>query len=179
MTATSSGVAARRDDRAAAPYPQFGGRRVTDLSAAAGGVIWLAIGGAARADAIAISAVELYVALAMLVLVPIGFGLVRPPAGERQLYTIVVVTQLPAALAAIGALATPQGTTSSVALAVPWLAVTGLIADLGLARVIGRRGGPLPELAIDAAFIYVPVAAVFLLLHTADVSLRFSPIIVL
>ena len=183
MTATGSETTSeptpQRDDRALTPSPRNGGRRVTDLSAAVGGVLWLAVAAGARADTIAISEIELYVALAMLVLVPLGLGLLRPPAGEAQLYTIIVLAQCPAALAAIGALALPQGVTTTVVLAVPWLVVTGLIADLGLTRLVLRRGGPLPELAIDAGLMYVPVAAVFLLLHAAGVSLRFSPVIVL
>jgi len=66
-----------------------------------------------------------------------------------------------------------------VALTLPWLCVTGAIALCGLGRLTARGGGPLPELAIDAGLLYVPVAATFLCMHAAGVSLRFAPIIVL
>ena len=181
MTAThsDSGTPDQRADRALAPAPRLGDWRVTDLSAVVGTAVWLAVVVAVTVDAVAISEIELYVVLATLVLVPIGIGLVRPAVDERTRYTTVVLAQFPAALATIGAVALPQGATAGVVLAVPWLVVTGLIAELGLSRLSRRRGGPLPELAIDAACMYVPVAAVFLLLHTAGVTLHFSPVIVL
>lgn len=47
-------------------------------------------------------------------------------------------------------------------------------------RRLGSRGvGPLPELAVDAALLYVPVGAVALLPHVGGISLRFRPIFIL
>ncbi|WP_233710637.1 YndJ family transporter [Natronococcus pandeyae] len=155
---------------------------MTDLSAAAGSVVWLALVGAVRSGTVGLTAVELYVALAALVLVPLGLGLLEPArdatAGTAP-YTAAVVGQFPAALAVVAGLAAPQGSLVAVALVVPWLGVTGSIALLGVQRLVTRRGGPLHELAIDTACLYVPVAAVFLSLHAAGISLRFAPIIVL
>ncbi|WP_306054930.1 YndJ family transporter [Natronococcus wangiae] len=155
---------------------------MTDLSTAAGAVVWLALVGVVRGGAVGLSTVELYVALATLVLVPLGLGLLEPArdaTGGSTPYAAAVVGQLPAALAAVAGLAAPQGSPAAVALVAPWLGVTGSTALLGFRRAASRRGGPLPELAIDAACLYVPVAAAFLCLHATGTSLRFAPIIVL
>ncbi len=174
-----SNETAASDRETATASRRVGNRRVTGLSALVGGTIWLALAGGAIVGVDTLSEIELYVAFAVFVLVPMGLGLLRPPARTKRLYSIVVQTQFPAAVLAVVALTLPQGTVGAVSLALPWLAITGSIAVLGADRLASRRGGPVPELAIDAALLYVPVAAVFLLLHTADISLRFSPVIVL
>ncbi|WP_226004904.1 YndJ family transporter [Natrinema salinisoli] len=164
------------------PRPRIAGRRVTDLTAAAGGAVWLGLVAGTLGGVISLAAPGLYVALAALVIVPLGVGLVdlpRDATAVRVSYRIAVLGQLPAALAIVAALAAPQGSLAAVALAVPWLGVTGAVALCGLGRFTARRGGPLPELAIDAGLLYVPVAATFLCMHAAGVSLRFAPIIVL
>ncbi|MFB1064316.1 YndJ family transporter [Natrinema sp. H-ect4] len=164
------------------PRPRFAGRRVTDLSTVAGSVIWLGLVAGTIDGTIPIAPVALYVALAALVLIPLGFGVVEIPRDGTAVtvpYRAAVVGQGPAALALVAALAAPQGSLVAVALTLPWLCVTGAIALCGLGRLTARGGGPLPELAIDAGLLYVPVAATFLCMHAAGVSLRFAPIIVL
>lgn len=166
----------------ACPRPRFVGRRVTDLSAVTGSVVWLGLVAGTIGETIPIAPVALYVALAALVLVPLGFGVVEIPRDVPAVtvpYRVAVFGQGPAALALVAALAAPQGSLVAVALTLPWLCVTGAIAFCGLGRLTVRGGGPLPELAIDAGLLYVPVAAVFLCMHAAGVSLRFAPIIVL
>lgn len=181
-TATASRTSTPRTDR----HPRIAGWRVTDLSALAGGAVWLSLVGAERVAAIDLSVVELYVTLATLVLVPLGLGLVANAIPRRTAtdprYRWIVLGQFPAALATVAALASPQGSLWAVALAAPWLGVTGSIALLGVRARLGREAvspEPDPALAIDAALLYVPVAAVFLLLHAAGISLRFDPIVVL
>ncbi|MDS0476088.1 YndJ family transporter [Natrinema sp. 1APR25-10V2] len=161
--------------------PTVAGRRVTDLSALVGGGGWLVLSVGTIGGPFPLSAVELYVALATLVVVPLGLGLLESRAGDGSVsfYTVAVGSQFPAAVAVVAGLAAPRGTLAAVALTVPWLAVTGSIALVGLRRLLVRGPGPLPELAIDASLLYVPVAAVFLCLHAAEISLRFAPIIVL
>lgn len=176
-TGTPQSVRPSRDH-----HPRIAGRRVTDLSAVLGATCWLALVAGVQIGSIALSTVVLYVALATLVLVPLGLGLVTPArdaTAAPTAYTVAVGGQFPAALAAVAALATPQGSLVAMVLVVPWLAVTGTIALCGLQRFASRGGGPVPELAIDAACVYVPVAAAFLWLHTAGISLHFAPIIVL
>jgi hypothetical protein len=164
------------------PHPRLAGYRLTDLTALAGAACWLGAVAAGFAGVLALSEVELFVSLAVLVLVPLGLGVAATPGrtGETPLpYTVATVGQLPAAPAVVGSLALPVGSTGSVVLVLPWLAVTGAVALFGLWRVLSRGLWPLPELAVDAALFYVPVGAVALLLHRAGISLRFQPIIIL
>jgi hypothetical protein len=175
-----SGPARAVENADASREPRLADRRLTDVSAVAGALVWVAVTGMATTGGVGLSTVDRFVALAVLVCVPLGLGLVSPPPGPATaLHRLAVVAQLPAALAAVGALALPVGTVASVALSLPWLAVTGAAALVGLARLRARGPEPLPELAVDAALLYVPVAAVALLGHRAGVSLRFRPLIVL
>ncbi|WP_254762357.1 YndJ family transporter [Natrinema marinum] len=178
---------ARTRRSASAPFPTVAGRRVTDLSTLFGSGVWLALAIGTVGGPVPLSAVELYVALATLIVVPLGLGLLEStsatagslPDRTATPYRVAAAGQFPAALAVVAGLAAPQGTLLAVALVAPWLAVTGAIALAGVRRLLARGPGPLPELAIDAALLYVPVAAVFLCLHAAGISLRFAPIIVL
>jgi hypothetical protein len=164
------------------PHPRLAGYRVTDLSALAGALVWLGALGVAGTTALALSTVDLFVSLAVLVLVPLGLGLAATPrrsGGVVLPYRLAVAGQLPAAVAVVAALALPVGSTESVALVLPWLGVTGLVALVGLWRLLSRGFLPVAELTVDAALFYVPVGAVALVLHRAGISLRFEPIIVL
>ena len=166
------------------PHPRIGERRVTDLSAVLGTAVWLVLLATATDWDSAVVEVELFVSLAVLVLVPIGLGVAatpRPATGidHSRLYRLAVYGQFPGAVAAAAALTQPIGSVASVALVLPWLAVTGAIALVGFLRVVQRGVRPLPALAVDAALLYLPVGAVALLLHRADVSLPFSSFIVL
>lgn len=178
-------MAARNFESSADFHPRFGGHRLTDLSAILGAVLWAVLSVLTLWSEVAwFSLPELFVALAFLVLVPLGLGIVADAFRFEELplpYRLAVSGQLPAALSAIGALALPVGTIFAVALALPWVAVTISIAFVG-ARRLRSRGltpFPLPELAADAALLYVPVGAVAFVLHTADITFHFKPIIVL
>jgi len=163
-------------------HPKLLGRRLVDLSAIWGSVVWLAVVAAATTGGLDLSVVELFVCLAVLVFVPLGLCLAATPrrsGGTPLPYAVAVVGQLPAALAAVAALALPVGTRPSVALLLPWFGVTGAIATFGVWRLLSRGFWPLPELAVDAALFYLPVGAVALLLHQAGISLRFAPVIIL
>lgn len=176
-----TGLEATTRTRRSSSPPTVAGRRRTDLSALVGGGGWLALAVGTIGGPIPLSTVELYVAFATLVVVPLGLGSLEPRDAHDPLlrYTVAVGGQFPAAVAVVAGLAVPQGSPVAVALTVPWLAITGAIGLVGLRRSLARGPGPLPALAIDAALLYVPVAAVFLCLHAADISLRFAPIIVL
>ncbi|ELY79152.1 YndJ family transporter [Natrinema gari] len=172
----------RAGGQPASSPPCVAGRRVTDLSAAAGGVVWLGVVAGTVGDVLPLSSPALYVGLAALVVVPLGLGVLESPRDAtplRAAYRSAAVGQFPAALALVAALVAPQGSLAAVALTIPWLGVTGAIALCGVGRLLDRGGGPLPELAVDAGLLYVPVAATFLCLHAAGVSLRFAPTIVL
>src|SRR5262245_59242012 len=75
--------------------------------------------------------------LAPLVLVPLGLRLIAAPTasqGVNRLTRVSMLLQLPSALAFGAAFLLPQGL-SAAALALPWLALSGLLALLGLIRL--------------------------------------------
>lgn len=157
--------------------------RVTDASAFVGTGAWIGFATASAAGPLDLGTVELFVCFATLVLVPLGLGLVEGLSGSRGLsasFTAAVYGQFPAAVLVAVGLARPVGTAGSVLLVLPWLAVTGAIALVGFGRLLARGSfRPLPELAIDAALCYLPVAAIALVGHRSGVTLYFPPIIVL
>ena len=68
----------------------------------------------------------------------------------------------------------------SAVLCLPWLLVTGLVALLGLQRILKRGLGPIEETAIDAGLLYLPVGGGWLVLSSAGIApMDFSPEIVL
>lgn len=158
--------------------PLLAGRRVVDLGSVVGGVVWLGVAAASLSGLVGVSLVELYVSLAVLVLVPLGLGLVNIARGSTSLYQLVAWLHLPTALAVVVAFLFPRGSSASAALVVPWLVVTVVLGLYGLSRVF-EGPGSLPDLAVDAAFLYVPVAGAALLLHRAEVFLGFPPVIIL
>ena len=179
---TASNTFRDAGDVGADPHPRLAGRRVTDLSTGLGGSVWLALTALAAGDALDLTVVELFVGLAVLVFVPLGLGLAatpHPTDGTSHLYRFAVTGQFPAALSVVVGLAFPVGSVVSVALVLPWLGVTGAVALFGLRRLLSRGASPVPELAVDAALLYVPVAAVALGLHRAEIHFHFRPVIVL
>lgn len=169
-------------DAGPARHPQVRGYRVTDLSTAAGAVVWLGLVWRVAVGDLDLDSVETFVALAVLVFVPMGLGLAataRQSGDPAPFYRLAVAAQLPAALAVVGSLLVPTRSFPAVLLAVPWLGVTGAIGLFGLWRLRSRGVRHLPELAIDGACLYVPVGAVALLLHRGGIYLEFAPIIVL
>lgn len=172
--------------------PQIASYRVTDVTAVAGALVWLALAVLwTMSDAHLL--VELYIALAVLVLVPLGLGLARTPrrsGGTSLLYRIAVLGQFPCALAAVVGLTAPTGTLERPFLALggiperfllllPWAMLTAVIGLFGAWRFLSTGFVSLPELSIDAALLYVPVAGVFLILHALEITFHFEPEIVL
>lgn len=125
--------------------------------------------------------IEAIIALAMLVLVPLGLGLADTPRrdGSRtRWYTFAVTFQPVAAVPAVYSLTLSRGATAT-AVAFPWFALTALVAGFGLWRLLKRGPWPLAELVIDAGLIYVSVGGVALLTDRYGLSLFFQPVIVL
>jgi hypothetical protein len=92
---------------------------------------------------------------------------------------LAVIVQLPAALLLGWAFLLPQGLPAA-ALSLPWLATTGLLALLGLARAWHHRRGPLAELCIDAGLVYLAVGGLWATADRAGLRpLDFEPVIVL
>lgn len=120
--------------------------------------------------------------LAPLVLVPLSLRLVCATNGTDEtsrLWQIVAGAQLPAALSLGGSFLLPQGVLAAL-MSAPWLATTGHIALLGLARVRRVRRGPMHELCVAVGMIYLAIGAAWATLDRAGIRpLDFDPIIVL
>lgn len=171
----------RFDTRPPAPttaHWQIRGYALTDLSATAGAVVVSILAGLRWMGTAPISAVELFLCFALFVLVPLGLGLVATPRQSERVSWAAVLLQFPAALAAVAAFTQPP-TTARLFLLLPWATVTLLAGVVGCWRFASRGFAPVPELAVDAALLYLPVAGVFLLLHAAEVTFHFSSVIVL
>jgi hypothetical protein len=149
---------------------------VTDVSAGVGAVAWLLallLG--------ELGPIDRALALAPLVLVPLGVGLALPGTVDsrtRQLRAVAVRWQPVAALALLASLAWSGRGWVAALLAGPWLAVTGLLALAALSRVGHRGPWPLAETVVDAGFAYTTVGAVALVFSHLGVTLWFDPVIV-
>lgn len=100
--------------------------------------------------------------MAALVLIPLGFRLLgmvvpgsEPPAALRM-------ATIPAAIALAVSFAQPAGVIAA-ALALPWLALTGLVALAAAVRLLRDPGRfrPGPRHAIDAAVAFLAIGATF------------------
>ncbi|WP_267643075.1 YndJ family protein [Haloarchaeobius amylolyticus] len=158
----------------------------TDLSAVLGGVGWLVLVAVADLDAI-----DRALALAPLVLVPLGLGMAATPsfAGlAGRLHRLAVLGQpIGAGLFVASVVAPVEGTTAAL-LATPWVLVTGLLALVAAVRVRARVRtrtrdtevalAPLSETVLDAGLAYAVVGAVALVLFHLGLTFWFDPTIV-
>jgi hypothetical protein len=124
---------------------------------------------------------EAMLLLASLVVVPLGLGLVTPADPESRRawpWRAAGRLQLPAALVLVASFARPAGPLAA-ALTLPWLAVTGLIALDGLARLWhGPRG--VAEVCRDAGLVYLAIGGAWTAITRAGLRpLGFSDVIVL
>lgn len=117
----------------------------------------------------------LAILLAMLVIVPLVARLADLPfrIGNRSWwYRTASLWSLPSALAAVISLSLPHGSVAAL-LAIPWFAVTGLLAIFGLQRAFPNTHRP-AEVALSVALLYLPVAGFALVAHRAGVTFGFS-----
>ena len=143
---------------------------------------WLLIGVLSLLGVIEIGLIEQLFLLAPLVIVPLGLALIEVPDSSeklRQLYNFIRVSQPFCAVLIIIAFLLPGGVLAGV-LASSWLALTALVAVLGLARLISRRNLDIEELCIDAGAIYISVGGGWLVLSRLGLNpLGFGDLIVL
>lgn len=95
---TFDAIDATNGESASADHPQLFGRRVTDLGAIAGGATWLGFVAGTMVGTVALTVVEAFLALALLALVPVGFGLAATPrrsGGAPLTYRIGVTWTTP------------------------------------------------------------------------------------
>ncbi|WP_226021547.1 YndJ family protein [Halomicrobium salinisoli] len=156
--------------------PAVVGIALTDLSAGVGAVLW-----ALAASVGVLTQVERALALAPLVVVPLGIGLAADggfDARSGRLLTAATIVQPVGAALFLASLVLPSGPLAALA-AAAWIPVTGALAFAGLSRALDRGLRPLSETLVDAGLAYVPVAAVALVAFHLGITLWFEPVIVL
>lgn len=135
-------------------------------SAAAGAVVWLLLLLGVSSDSPEIELIHKLVLFAIFIVVPLGLAVVG--AGDQHgsllLYKLVVLLQPLAALVTAASFFVSTGLRAAL-LASAWLILSGLVALFGLTRLIARPIYPLPELSIDAGLLYLPVAAMWLVIY--------------
>ena len=138
-----------------------------------GGGLWVACAGycAITACEDRLELIELLLLFGPLLAVPGGLSMVvgQQAPGELRGEGPVVRFLLPAALCVVVSRWLAPGFPAA-ALAAPWLLVTGLVALLGLQRIIRRGFFPLAELTVDAGLLYLPVGGGWLLLSSAGLE---------
>lgn len=159
-------------------HPSIGGIAVTDVSALGGAVVWIVavLGGELG------TIVEQALALAPLVLVPLGMGMAATPPFDGttgRFYRAAVIGQPVGAFLLLISLVLPSGGVGTAMAAVPWVFVTGLLGFTALTRTLQRGPWPLAETVIDAGFAYSIVGSVALVLHHLGITFWFKPIIIL
>jgi len=122
--------------------------------------------------------------LAVFVLVPLGLALIggvdeRERSGSDRLLGWAATAQLPAAALLAGAYTLPQGPLAA-ALALPWLAVAGLVAAAGLLRFRARGLRPVAHLVTSGGMVFLLVGAAWAVADRLGYRpLGFPPVIVL
>lgn len=172
----SGDVVGRSDARTGATNPSLRGVDVTDASAAIGGLVWVV-----ATFGFGLGPIDRALALAPLVLVPLGVGAAATPRYEGtpgRLVDTAILLQPASGVLLAASLVVTDGP-GAAALAAPWLGVTGLLGLGALARTLDRGLLPLSETLVDAGFAYTNVGAVALLLYHLDVTFWFAPVIVL
>jgi YndJ-like protein len=140
-------------------------------SAAAGFVASLLLLLARTADSQETEFIHKIVLYAVLVIVPLGLSLIASGyIGFRAtLYRLIVMSQPVAAILTVASFFFEKGLLSA-ALSSAWLILCSLMALLGLMRFVSRRPYSIEELAVDAALLYLPVAAVWLVVYRLGVQ---------
>ena len=149
----------------------------TDASAVAGAVVW-----AAALAAGLLGPIERAVALAALVIVPLGLSVVGGFDGPSERFRRVAIGLQPfGALAVLASVTVLDGPAAALAAAC-WLPVTLSLGVAGAMRTLDARTrgfAPLAERVVDAGLAYLSVAAVALVMFHLDLTLWFAPVIIL
>ena len=161
--------------------PHLAGRPLSDLAATAGAFVWAALAIAWWLGEAGVSTVDLFLALAVLVVVPLGMGLIAAPSRSTvwaRTYRLALAAQFPAALATVVGLTQPVGSTARLVLVMPWAVLTVVLGLLGARRLWTRDRSHVGAISTDVGLLYLPVAGAFLVMHALDVTLQFSSLIV-
>lgn len=157
--------------------PSVHGFAITQLSALGGVFLW----SMAVLTGELVTIIEQALALAPLVLFPLGMSMAATPSFEGTpcgLYDAAVVSQPVGAVFLFVSLVLPSGMGAAVA-SMPWVFMTGLLGLTALTRVRERGPWPISETLIDAGFAYSVVGSVALVFHHLGITFWFESIIIL
>ncbi|WP_227134680.1 YndJ family protein [Halorubellus salinus] len=149
----------------------------TGASAAAGAIVWVVAFVAGL-----LGPIERAVALAALVVVPLGLSAVGEFDGHPDRFRRLAITLQPlGALAVLASVTVLDGPPAALAAAC-WLPVTLSLGVAGATRTLDARTrgfAPLAERVVDVGLAYLSVAAVALVMFHLDLTLWFAPVIIL
>ncbi len=145
-----------------------------------GALLWCAAVAAARAGWLRVGAIELFLLLAPLAIVPLGFELLRKRAYFADRFLTAASVLCPFASALVAASFFLQPGAGAAALAAPWLLICGLASLAGLRSAL-RGGLRSVELAcFSVAQLYLSVGGMWLLVSRwGTLPMHFSEPIVL
>jgi hypothetical protein len=133
------------------------------IGAAIGAGLWLALLAVNISESGETALIQRILLLGILVIVPLGLSLVNEPGeSESLLFRLAVSAQpIAAGASAVSFLLQPGG--PAAALVSSWLLVTTVLALFACWRILRRRSVVDREVAVDAALLYLPVGALWLL----------------
>ena len=150
-------------------------------STAVGAVVWLGVVASRAVGASTLGNVETFLALAVLVVVPLCLRLLSTPRRDGThsfWYRAVVYAQPFCAASAVASFFVATRTTALL-LALPWFVLTLSVAAFGMWRFLPRGFRPPEELLLDAGTLYLPVGGFWLVASRAGAEpLGFEGIIV-
>lgn len=152
-----------------------------ETSAGVGFVVWLGVVFLYLTGAYPLSAVGLFLALAVLVVFPLCLSLVSTPCRDgtfSSVYRVAVYGQPLAGVLALVSLSVENGFVAGV-VALPWFLLTVVVATFGLVRLLPRGARPVEELLVDAGLLYSSVGGFWFVVSRSGANpLGFSDVIV-
>lgn len=153
--------------------------RSSQIAPLAGAAAWLALVLLRPPSAFDLGWSYALLLLAPLVLVPLALRRIHSPEITGTAGRTCTFFQFPAALLLAWSFLMPQGNIAAL-ISLPWLASTGLLAVVGLRGAWRRRRGPVADLCLDVALVYLAVGAFWVTLDRwGQRPLDFESVIVL
>lgn len=150
-----------------------------DFSAIVGAIAWLAFISSRQPSPFDLGWSHALLLLAPLILVPLALRCLYWRYAGSFVWKTARMLKLPAALLLMWSFLTPQGSLAAM-LSLPWLATTGMLAVIGVRGAWQRRRGPVADLCLDIAPIYLAVGAFWTMLDRwGQRPLDFESVIVL
>lgn len=142
---------------------------VPDCSAGIGGAVWLFL--VARGPVGATwGAIELLVLLAVLVIVPLGMGLIGRQDGVGKMILVAASRIQPvAAVMVVASFWMPKGPAAALWIS-GWLLLSGLLAVFGAMRLSQRKRGEIARACSEASLLFLPIGAGWLAVSRAGLT---------